>query len=373
MTCFNGVYADRKVLVTGHTGFKGSWMSFWLSRLGARVAGYSLPAPTDPAHYQLLSFPHQNIVGDVRDPVSLEAAFNSFAPEMVVHMAAQPLVRASYDDPRSTFDVNVMGTVNVLEACRRQASVRAVIVVTSDKCYENKETSRSYQEADPLGGHDPYSASKGCAEIVTAAYRRSFFAGKGSKLLLASVRAGNVIGGGDWAADRLIPDLVRAAAAGKTVVIRHPQAVRPWQHVLDALGGYLLLGQKLLEGDPAYAQAWNFGPDSQSAMTVRDIVERARMVWPRILVELMTSTPGVHEAGLLLLDPSMARQRLSWAPVWDVEVAIRKTVDWYQHFYDEGKISTGEDLSGYMQDAARRGAYGQHRLDPVTINSQLKR
>ncbi|HOW58277.1 MAG TPA: CDP-glucose 4,6-dehydratase [Candidatus Omnitrophota bacterium] len=360
MPFFGDVYKNKKILVTGHTGFKGSWLCFWLSKLGAQICGYSLQAPTNPAHYHLIGFPHHNIIGDIRDVSHVEQVCHDFSPDFVFHLAAHSLVRSSYENPLETFNTNVMGTVNVLETCRCQSSVRAAIIITSDKCYENQETLRPYQETDPMGGHDPYSASKGCAELAVTAYRRSFFQEGiiqgGREMLLASARAGNVMGGGDWAEDRLMPDLVRAAATGTSVKIRHPQSVRPWQHVLDALSGYLLLGQKLLEGDSAFAEAWNFGSDTSHVRNVQYLVEKSCAIWPKIKVDISKTTQGLHEAGLLMLDPSKARQKLSWAPVWDTDTAIDKAVNWYKTFYEKNSVVTEDDWNAYIQDAMRQGA-----------------
>lgn len=358
MPLFGDVYKNKKILVTGHTGFKGSWLCFWLSKLGAKICGYSLPAPTDPAHYHLIKFPHENISGDIRDAAHLEKTFHNFKPDFVFHLAAQSLVRPSYKNPPETFQTNVMGTVNVLEACRRESSVCAAVMVTSDKCYENQESLRPYQEADPMGGHDPYSASKGCAELVVASYRRSFFgntAHGGRHMLLASIRAGNVIGGGDWAADRIISDLMRGAASGTAVRLRYPQAVRSWQHVLDTLSGYLSLGQKLLEGDPAFAEAWNFGADPSHVQKVQNLVDKAIAIWPHIKIDMNKSTAEPHESELLLLDPSKARQRLLWRPVWNMDMAICKTINWYKAFYEDGSVMTEGDLNAYVCDASQQG------------------
>jgi len=282
---FNNIYKNKKVLITGHTGFKGSWLALWLKELGAEVIGYALKPPTTPSHYELLTQqPTDNlniisIEGDIRNYIKLNEIFQSYKPEIVFHLAAQPLVRYSYINPVETFETNVMGTINVFEACRNCESVRAIVNITSDKCYENKEWVWGYRESDPMGGYDPYSASKGCAELVTSAYRNSFFTpsypltDSPPRVLLASARAGNVIGGGDWADDRLIPDIMRATAKNESVIIRNPKATRPWQHVLEPLSGYLLLGQKLLEGRKEFAGGWNFGPDDESNITVENLIE----------------------------------------------------------------------------------------------------
>lgn len=359
MRLFGDRYKNKRVLVTGHTGFKGSWLSLVLSKLGAQVCGYSHSIPTQPSHYGLLSFLHQNIVGDILDLKHLEKVFQDFAPEIVFHMAAQPIVRISYPNARETFETNVMGSVNLLEACRHQPSVQAIIVVTSDKCYENKETTRPYQEDDPMGGDDPYSASKGCVELVTSSYRKSFFGGPahgGRKTFLASVRAGNVVGGGDWADDRLVPDLVRSVFDGRPVMIRNPQAVRSWHHVLDALSGYLLLGQNLIEGNDKVTQAWNFGPDPADVKKVQEITDQACFLWPKIRVELSKVPPLVHEAGLLILDSSKAHRELSWMPVWNTENAIVQTIGWYKDYYEKKLITSEDRWDVYIRDAERQGA-----------------
>ncbi|MHC4394849.1 MAG: CDP-glucose 4,6-dehydratase, partial [Planctomycetota bacterium] len=283
------IYKDKKVLITGHTGFKGSWLALRLCRTGAKVVGYALGAPTSPSHYELLSPDCFSIIGDIRDGDKLEKVIEQEQPEIIFHLAAQPLVRQSYQEPAETFSTNIMGTVNLLNACRKFSAVRAIVVITSDKCYENQELERGYREDDAMGGHDPYSASKGCAEIVTSSYRRSFFPiskyGKEHTTLLASARAGNVIGGGDWAQDRLIPDIVRAASKNETVFIRNPNAIRPWQHVLEPLSGYLMLGQKLLEGNIEFAQGWNFGPSEGDELTVETMVEQLQRHWDRIVYQ----------------------------------------------------------------------------------------
>ena len=279
-TLFNGIYNNKTVLVTGHTGFKGSWLCFWLIQMGAKVIGYSLEPPTSPNHFELLNLDMVSVIGDIRDSDKLNAVFAQYQPEIVFHLAAQPLVRLSYKEPVETFETNVIGTLKVFEACRSTKSVRAIVNITSDKCYQNKEWVWGYRENDPMGGYDPYSASKGCAELVTSSYRNSFFNvneyGKSHNVLLASCRAGNVIGGGDWAKDRLMTDIMVAVSEGKKVVIRNPRATMPWQHVLEPLSGYLMLGQKLFEGKKEFAQAWNFGPGEQGAITVKEVVENIK-------------------------------------------------------------------------------------------------
>ena len=348
---FGGIYQGKKVLLTGHTGFKGSWLAFWLQCLGADVCGYALPAPTDPSHWNLLKLDIRSGIADIRDRQTLGKAFREFQPEIVFHMAAQPLVRASYRDPVETYSTNFMGTLNVFEACRETKSVRAVINVTSDKCYENREWARGYREEDAMGGHDPYSSSKGCSELLTASYRNSYFNnaefGVKHQTLLASCRAGNVIGGGDWAEDRLIPDIMRAVAAGRPVEIRKPGATRPWQHVLEPLGGYLLVGKRLLEGQSEYAAGWNFGPAENAELSVREVVESIKRYWSRIDYRLAQTTDALHEANLLKLDCTKARTQLNWHPVWDSEKTFEKTVGWYRGFYENGTLATEADLASY--------------------------
>jgi CDP-glucose 4,6-dehydratase len=348
---FSKIYQGRKVLLTGHTGFKGSWLAFWLQRLGAEVCGYALPAPTAPSHWNLLKLDIRSEIADIRDPQTLEKVFREFQPETVFHLAAQPLVRASYRDPVETYSTNVLGTLNVFEACRKTESVRAVINVTSDKCYENREWKRGYREDDAMGGYDPYSSSKGCSELLTASYRNAYFNpaafSKKHQTLLASCRAGNVIGGGDWAEDRLIPDMMRAVAAGTPVEIRNPAATRPWQHVLEPLGGYLLVGQRLLEGKTACATGWNFGPAEDADLSVREVVENIKHCWSRIEYRLAQSTDAPHEANLLKLDCTKAREQLGWHPVWNSTTTFEKTVGWYREFYESRTLMTEADLCAY--------------------------
>jgi CDP-glucose 4,6-dehydratase len=354
-TMFNAAYQNKRVLVTGHTGFKGSWLTLWLSQMGANVTGYSLQPPTKPNHFQLLNLNINSVIADVRDIEKLKAVFKEQQPEIVFHLAAQAIVRLSYKDPIETFSSNVLGTVNVLEAARACSSARAIVIVTSDKCYENKEWPWGYRENDALGGYDPYSASKGCAEMVTNCWRNSFFNPKDydSKhlMLLASARAGNVIGGGDWAADRLIPDIMRAINRNKKVKIRNPQATRPWQHVLEPLSGYLLLGKKLLEGRKEFAEAWNFGPSEEGNVTVDEIVHLVKSVWPKIDYEISQTPDQPHEAGLLRLDCSKARTKLEWMPAWTGNNAIEKTTLWYKTFYESSKILSLEHLNRYVAEA----------------------
>lgn len=322
-------WRGRRVLVTGHTGFKGSWLSLWLHALGADVAGFALPPPSEPSLFAEARIDEliTHYEGDVRDLTAVRAVVEAARPEMIFHLAAQPLVRLSYREPVETYATNVMGTVHVLEAARRTPDVAAIVCVTSDKCYENREWIWPYRENDPMGGHDPYSSSKGCAELVAAAYRSSFFA---QGPALATVRAGNVIGGGDWATDRLIPDLIRAFEAGASPLIRSPDSVRPWQHVLEALGGYLKIAERLLNGEREFADAWNFGPSDDDTRPVSWIVERMRAAWGGAPHPQADHGSRVHEAGLLRLDCSKARTALGWQPALNLETALDWIVDWHK-------------------------------------------
>ena len=323
------------MLLTGHTGFKGAWLSLWLQSLGARVTGFRNGVPTQPSLYELARVGEgmESIVGDVRDPEAVAAAVAAADPEVVIHMAAQSLVRRSFAEPRETYETNVMGTVNVLDAVRLHgASVRAVVNVTSDKCYENREWEWGYREDEPMGGYDPYSSSKGCAELVTAAFRRSFFATPTGPRL-ASARAGNVIGGGDWGEDRLVPDIMRAALAGERVRVRNPNSIRPWQHVLNPLSGYLVLAQALWDA-PQLAEGWNFGPTDEDARPVGWIVERIAARWPEDLQSIQDDGPHPHEARYLKLDSSKVRARLGWRPGLGLEATLESIVDWYRQLRD---------------------------------------
>lgn len=321
------------MFLTGHTGFKGAWLSIWLESLGAKVTGYALKPPTRPSLFELCRLDRRvrSNIGDVRDAAGLKRALLAARPEIVIHMAAQPLVRESYRAPAETYSTNVMGTVNLLEAVRACGSVRAVVNVTTDKCYENREHLRGYKEGEPLGGYDPYSSSKACSELVTSAYRSSFFNPADYKkhgVAVATARAGNVIGGGDWAADRLIPDIIRAALRGEKVRIRNPRAIRPWQHVLEPLAGYLDLAEKLYTNGPRYAQGWNFGPDAGDAKDVEWIVKRLFAAWPEAPGYVIDRGRHPHEAHFLKLDSSKARRELGWAPRWHIGEAIDRIVAW---------------------------------------------
>jgi len=357
MMDFDGVFADRRILVTGHTGFKGSWLALWLHHLGASVSACALAPHTDPSHYALLRLDEMiaSQFLDIREFDSLHALFDRLQPEIVFHLAAQSLVRRSYGEPRMTFDTNIGGTVNVLEAVRGTPSVKACVIVTSDKCYENREWVWGYRENDPVGGRDPYSASKGAAEIVTRSYERSFFSVEQSDRVVgcATVRGGNVIGGGDWAGDRIIPDCVRSLSLGMPIALRNPSATRPWQHVLDPLSGYLLLAGRLLEAPQDYAGAWNFGPITPGSVTVEDIARRFVDAWGEGDISLPGGGPNeLHEAHLLHLNIDRALRELLWQPRLDVHTAIDWTVTWYQQFYrhraDMRSVSL-EQIDRYMR------------------------
>ena len=347
MIALDAAYRGRRVLVTGHTGFKGSWLALWLARLGAKTSGLALPPATRPNHFDILNLDMPSILDDLRRPGAVVEAVACVRPEIVFHLAAQPLVRRSYGNPMETFDVNVMGTVRVLDACRQCPDMRAIVVVTSDKCYANREWVWGYRENDPLGGHDPYSASKASAELVASCYRDAFFS---HGPLLATARGGNVIGGGDWSEDRIVPDLVRAVANGTSLEVRHPGARRPWQHVLDCLAGYLRLGAGLLQGRSELADAWNFGPDLSGAATVAELLDRMVARWPAVRWHA-TGTSGPHEAGLLALDSAKARAMLAWKPVWPFQAALEHTVDWYRTFLETGRVQSGAQLDAYLADA----------------------
>jgi len=348
-TLFNGVYTNKRVLVTGHTGFKGSWLVKWLQLMGAEVIGYAQKADTMPSHFELLNLDMPSVIGDITDRKKLSELFTEYKPQIVFHLAAQALVRASYKDPLETFRVNIMGTATLLEVCRESASVEAVINVTSDKAYENREWEWGYRETDTIGGHDPYSASKGCSELLTASYQNSFFKTK----LLASCRAGNVIGGGDWSEDRLVPDIIKAIQKEEEVVLRNPNATRPWQHVLEPLSGYLLVGQKLLEHQKESATAWNFGPNETGNISVENVLLNIQTFYPALSYKIETDEQNPHEANLLKLDCSKAHRYLQWKSVWNTQKTFEKTALWYKKFYELGQIDTINDIKVYVKDAKK--------------------
>lgn len=328
------VYNGKKVFLTGHTGFKGSWLALWLTKLGAKVCGYSLEPNTNPSMFNELKIAEKiekSVIGDITNSKCLEKVMLDFQPDVVFHLAAQPLVRLSYSEPVMTYMTNVIGTLHVLDIANRCKSVKAFVNITTDKCYENKEVERGYKEDEPMGGYDMYSSSKGCVEIMSSSFRRSFLQDETS-MAMATARAGNVIGGGDWAEDRLIPDCVRYINEGKKIEIRNPVAVRPWQHVLEPLSGYLLIGQKLLEQGKKYAEGFNFGPFEDSVLRVSDVTERVCKYYGKGEV-VVNKTDDLHEANLLMLNIEKAERVLGWKPTYTADEAIKNTVEWYKHFY----------------------------------------
>ena len=332
-------WKGKKVFLTGHTGFKGSWLSLWLQNMGALVKGYSLDVNTKPALFTEANVAEEmeSEIGDIRNLEQLTKSMVSFSPDILIHMAAPPLVRLSYQEPVDTYTTNVIGTVNVLEAARKCSNLKAIVSVTTDKCYENKEWEWGYRENEPMGGHDPYSSSKGCAELVTSAYRRSFFSSEGTASL-ASARAGNVIGGGDWAEDRLIPDILRAFEKSEPVVIRNPLSTRPWQHVLEPLSGYLVLAQELFLNGDNFAEGWNFGPKDEDCKPVSWILDKMVTYYGNNASWNLDKNNNPHEAGFLKLDCSKASNRLKWNPKWNLELTLKSIVDWHQLYTNGGDI-----------------------------------
>lgn len=354
MTLFNDIYLGRRVLLSGHTGFKGSWLALWLQELGAMVTGVALDPATDPNHWTLLRLDTDDRRLDVRNAGALASVVSEAQPEIVFHLAAQPLVRRSYREPLETWSTNVMGTANLLEACRQTSSVRAIVIVTTDKCYENREWPWGYRENDRLGGHDPYSASKAGAELVAASFRDAFFNTPGSPAT-ATARAGNVIGGGDWSEDRLIPDLVRAISAKQSMEIRSPNATRPWQHVLESLSGYLILGQRMFEGQRDFADAWNFGPEPEGNRKVAEVLGHVAKFWPEMSWHT-TDQPRPHEANLLYLDSAKAHSLLQWRPVWRLDQALAATADWYRAWLQDGRVESRKQIAAYVDSAVQAKA-----------------
>jgi len=351
---FNGVYNNRTVLVTGHTGFKGSWLCMWLDKMGANVIGYSLEAPTSPNHIELLKLDIKSIIGDIRDLGKLNETFEEYKPDIVFHLAAQALVKLSYENPIETYETNVIGTLKVLEVCKMHG-VKAIVNITSDKAYENKEWVWGYRENDPMGGYDPYSSSKGCADLLVNSYRNSYFNideyKKKHHTLIASCRAGNVIGGGDWAKDRLLTDIMLSLSTDKKVSIRNPLATRPWQHVLEPLSGYLNVGQKLLEERIEFSDAWNFGPSDEGSINVEQVVKNVKKHWDKIDYVVNQNPDQLHEANLLKLDCSKAHILLNWNDVWDSTTTFEKTVVWYKEYYENDNITSIKNLNDYVKDA----------------------
>lgn len=362
---FDNIYRGLTVLVTGHTGFKGGWLSLWLNRLGAQVVGYALQPPGQPSFFEACRLDTRvtDIRNDIRDLESLKRVVDRYQPALIFHLAAQSLVRQSFVDPVGTYATNVMGTVNVLEAARGSKNTRGVIIATSDKCYRLKKEKTGYRESDPLGGNEPYSGSKACAEIVVESYRTCFFHSGRSNLLVSTIRAGNVIGGGDWGADRLVPDCIRALVTGRHLLLRYPSARRPWQHVLDALAGYLLVGSYLYQGKAQVATAWNFGPSACGVKTVSWVVKELSSQWGKRCLWKVADSPQPPESLVLKLDSRRARERLKWRPCWPLREAIRQTVLWYQQYY------TGSDMYRFstrqieeFERRTKKWQWGNHGL-----------
>ena len=351
------IYQHKKVFITGNTGFKGSWLSAIFKKLSVNVEGYALTPESTPNHFNLLNAGYKTTFANILNKKKLDATVAEAQPDIIFHLAAQALVRKSYADPLNTYETNITGTLNVLEAARKCESVKAVVLITTDKVYENKEWQKPYKETDELGGYDMYSSSKACCEILIKSYRNSFLNIADYKrkhhILIASARAGNVIGGGDWSTDRLIPDIAIAASKNKKVYIRNPKSVRPWQHVLDCLYGYLLLGAKLLNEETEFAEAWNFSPNSNEIKNVEEITTLAKQHWSKINIECETPADNFHEAGLLILDNSKAIEKLQWKPVWDTTQAVKKTIEWYKAYYEDNRVLTNNNITDYLKSINR--------------------
>lgn len=344
-------WKGKKVFLTGHSGFKGSWLSLWLQSMDCDLKGYSLKPNTKPSLYELASVGEdmETQFGDIRDLDNLSDSMNRFQPEIIIHLAAQPLVRESYQNPIETYGTNVMGTVNILEASRYCKSLKAILVITTDKCYENKEWDWGYREYEPMGGYDPYSSSKGCAELIVASYRRSFFNKLG--ISVATARAGNVIGGGDWSTDRLVPDILKAFSESESVRIRNPKAIRPWQHVLECLSGYLILCEHLYSYGDKYAQAWNFGPNDTECVSVESIINKISEYWGEDTSWDIDSSSQPHEANFLKLDCSKAKNKLNWAPRWNLDEALKSIVEWQKAYLssEDLKVKTLNEIKKFQQ------------------------
>ncbi|RAX54194.1 CDP-glucose 4,6-dehydratase [Helicobacter sp. 16-1353] len=362
------IYKNKKVFLTGHTGFKGSWLNLWLKNLGAEVFGYSLAPITNPNHFDLLGgkSAFDGIFADIRDRETLQSKLIDFNPDIIFHLAAQPLVRESYKDPLGTFSSNAIGTLNILESARNIKNLKAIVVITTDKVYENKEWIYGYRENDPLGGYDPYSASKACAEIITDSMRKSFFNtydfGKTHNVLIATARAGNVIGGGDFSIDRLIPDLIKGILNNKTTEIRNPNATRPWQSVLEPLRGYLMLGEKLLLGESEFATSFNFGPNIDGNLKVSSMLNIAKNSWDKISYTIQCDKSNPHEANLLMLDTAKAHHLLSWKPILDTRESIENTIIWYRNFIENNAIISQNQLENYLQHTQKSSMGGDSKL-----------
>ena len=350
-------WLGKRVFLTGHTGFKGSWLSLWLNHLGSSVKGYALDPPTSPSLFNVAKVSEviDSQIGDIRDQELLYESMVKFNPDILFHMAAQPLVRHSYDEPVETYEVNVIGTAKVLEVARSCSNLKAVIIITTDKCYENEGFDKSYKETDPMGGYDPYSSSKGCAELVTSAYRRSFL--KEQNIGLASARAGNVIGGGDWASDRLIPDILRSFDINEPVIVRNPNATRPWQHVLEPLSGYLVLAQKLYDNCDEYAEGWNFGPDEKDVQPVNWVLDKMISNWSNSSWSTDNNI-NPYEAGYLKLDISKAREKLGWRPTWGLDSALGRIIDWHKAWKnkEDMQLLCLKEIEEYMDDMSNENS-----------------
>jgi CDP-glucose 4,6-dehydratase len=348
------IYQGKRVFLTGHNSFKGSWMSLWLRSIGAEVTGYAIEPPTQPNHFDLLKLDLPATHGDLRDFEVLRKAMRDAQPDIVFHMAAQSSVLESYRRPLETFATNVMGTAHVLEAAREVPSLRAVVIVTTDKCYENHEWVWGYRETDALGGHDPYSSSKALAELAVASYRRSFFPvahyGSAHQVLLATVRSGNIVGGGDWKEDRIVPDVMRAVTQGRKTLIRNPESTRPWQHVLEPVNAYLLLGKYLIEGRKEFSGAWNFGPADDANRTVLEVVQELQKSWPQIDFEIQHPRQTTHEAKLLKLDCSKARAALGWRAVWSFADTMKRTAEWYREYHQDRAVISSRQLAEFKRE-----------------------
>ena len=348
---FGGVYNSRRVLVTGHTGFKGSWLCKWLEFLGAETAGYSLAPITNPNHFELSNLKVKSYIHDIRDYDLLRKVMGDFKPEFVFHLAAQPSVLESYNNPLDTYSTNVMGCANVLEATRHTDTVKSVVVVTTDKVYRNNEWNYGYRENDELGGHDPYSASKASTELVTESYIKSFSTTNTDMPLIASARAGNVVGGGDWTENRIIKDAVVAASKDKKLLIRNPNSSRPWQHVLEPLSGYLLLGQHLYQRNFDIVGSWNFGPALNSNLTVKELVRLMSEEWDKVVGDCHINSQARHEAQSLMIDSTKARSTLGWNPVWDIKKTVQYTMEWYRTYFEENFVITDKQIKNYLTEA----------------------
>lgn len=349
-------FAGKKIFVTGHTGFKGVWLMEFLEYLGAETFGYSLMANSQPNHYSMIGKKYRETIGDICDLEKLTTAISSFDPDAIIHLAAQSLVRKSYQDPIETYQSNVMGSLMILKASHAAKNLRSILMITTDKVYENLEIEHSYHENDRLGGYDMYSSSKACCEILVGSYRRSFYPildfGNKHQVLIATARAGNVIGGGDWNQDRLIPDLILSAVTERSVSIRNPLAIRPWQHVLDCIQGYILLTRKMLESDTSISGAWNFSPAKEGNLNVIEIAEHCKSVWPKIQYHIEKQQGAPHEAGILMLDSSKAVSLLGWQAKYQAEEAVKQTVEWYKNYYQQNTVITAKQIEEYLNQNA---------------------